>query len=153
MTDKKKSIIVSVMFLAYGIFMFVISQSLKPMMQNDVGSGFFPKVISVVFIAMSLIRLIFAIREKEGEAPKADSDMKGGWETILLIGAYCMAFQPVGFIISTVVYLFLQILVLTPPERKNLPLAVIISVVGTIAIYVLFVYAINTPLPKGLFGF
>ncbi len=153
MTDKKKSIIVSVMFLAFGIFMFVMSLSLKAMMQNDVGSGFFPKVISVVFIAMSAARLIMAVREKEGEAKPADSDMKGGWETVLLIGAYCLAFQPVGFIISTIVYLFLQILVLTPAERKSIPVAAIISVVASVAIYVLFNYVINSPLPKGIFGF
>ena len=153
MTDKKKNILISVMFLAYGIFMFAMSLTLQPMMANDVGSGFFPKVIAVVFIAMSAARLVMAMREKEGAAAKADSDMKGGWETILLIGAYCMAFQPVGFIISTMVYLFLQILVLTPPERKNVPLAGIIAVVASIAVYALFTYAINSPLPKGLFGF
>ena len=64
-----------------------------------------------------------------------------------------MAFQPVGFIISTMVYLFLQILVLVPKEKRSWPLTVIISVVSPIAIYALFTYAISSPLPKGIWGF
>ena len=51
------------------------------------------------------------------------------------------------------VYLFLQILVLVPKEKRSWPLTVIISVVSPIAIYALFTYAISSPLPKGIWGF
>ena len=64
-----------------------------------------------------------------------------------------LAFQPVGFIISTIVYLFLQILVLVPKEKRSWPLTIIISVVAPLAIYGLFTYLISSPLPKGLWGY
>lgn len=153
MTDRKRNLIVSFVFLAFGVFLLVESMGIKHMMKNDVGSGFFPKVIAVLIIGVSLIRLVMTMLEPVGEKKKSNSDMAGGWLSILLIGAYVVAFQPVGFIIDTMVYLFLQMLVLAPKERRNLPLLGIIAVLAPLCIYTLFVYAINTPLPKGIFGF
>ena len=153
MSNKEKNLVVSLVFMVFGIFLFVESMGIKHMMKNDVGSGFFPKVVAVAITGVSVIRLIMTLREPAGERKKSNSDLKGGWLTIVLIAAYVMAFQPVGFIISTMVYLFLQILVLVPKEKRSWPLTVIISVAAPIAIYALFTYAISSPLPKGIWGF
>ena len=149
MTDKKKGIITSVIFLVFSIVMVVFARQIKPMMQNDVGSGFFPTVIGFSMCAISVLRLVMAVREKEGEAKKSGDDIKGGLETLILVGAY----SSVGFIISTIVYLFLQILILTPAEKRSIPITIAISLIAPFVIYAMFVYLINTPLPKGLFGF
>lgn len=154
MSDKKKNILTSVVFLVFGAFVYVQSLGIKHMMANDVGSAFFPKVISVAMIAVAIIRLVMALREPEAEKKNNQgNDAKGGLITILLILAYVMAFNSVGFLISTAIYLFLQMLVLTPAEKRKLPILAIISIVAPLFIYTLFVYVINTPLPKGIFGF
>lgn len=154
MSNKKKNLIISALFLAFGAFLFIQAMGIKHMMKNDVGSDFFPKVVGVAIIGVALIRLVMALREKESEnKKKANSDMRGGWLTILLIGAYVIAFQPVGFLISTAVYLFLQILVLTPKEKRRLPVILAISLIASVFIWVLFNYAISSPLPKGIFYF
>lgn len=153
MTDKKRNIVTSLLFLAFGVFLFVQSMGIKHMMKNDVGSGFFPKVIGVAMIVVSIVRLIMALRETEGEAKKSNSDMMGGLATIILIAAYVLAFNAVGFLISTAVFLFLEMLILTPAEKRNIPLLLVISIVAPIAIYALFTYAISSPLPKGILYF
>ena len=153
MSNKEKNLVVYLVFMAFGIFLFMESMGIKHMMKNDVGSAFFPKVVAAAITGVSVIRLIMTLREPAGERKKSNSDLKGGWLTIVLIAAYVMAFQPVGFIISTMVYLFLQILVLVPKEKRSWPLTVIISVVSPIAIYALLPYAISSPLPKGSWGF
>ena len=153
MSNKEKNLVVSLVFMAFGIFLFVESMGIKHMMKNDVGSAFFPKVVAVAITGVSVIRLIMTLREPAGERKKSNSDLKGGWLTIVLIAAYVMAFQPVGFIISTMVDLFLQILVLVPKEKRSWPLTIIISVVAPLAIYGLFTYLISSPLPKGLWGY
>ena len=153
MSEKKKGIITSILFLAFSIVMIVFARQYKPMMQNDLGSGFFPMVVGIAMCALSVLRLILAIREKEGAVKKSGDDLMGGLATIILIGGYCIAFNPVGFIISTAIYLFLQILILTPKEKRSWPITAAISLVAPFAFYALFVYLINTPLPKGLFGF
>ena len=153
MTDKKKGIITSVLFLAFSIVMIIFAKDIKPMMENDLGSGFFPMVVGIAMCALSVLRLVLALREKEKESKKSNDDLMGGLGTLILIVAYCIAFNPVGFIISTIVYLFLQILLLTPKAKRNWLVISIISVVTPFAFYALFVYLINTPLPRGLFGF
>ena len=156
MTDKMKGIITSILFLAFSVVMIIFAKDYKPMMQNDLGSGFFPTVVGYAMGGLSLLRLILAIFEKKKEAKKSGDDLLGGLATIILIGGYCIAFHPIGFIISTAVYLFLQILILLPKEKRNLKgwlTTTAISVIAPFAFYALFVYAINTPLPKGLFGF
>ena len=153
MSDKKKGIITSILFLAFSIVMIVFSRQLKPMMKNDLGSGFFPMVVGIAMCALSVLRLVLAIREKEGAVKKSGDDFMGGLATTILIGGYCIAFNPIGFIISTIVYLFFQILILTPKEKRSWPVTVAISLIAPVAFYVLFVYAINTPLPKGLLSF
>lgn len=153
MSSKKKSLLTSVLFLAFGVFLFIESLGVKHMMKNDVGSGFFPKVIAIAIIAVAAIRFIMALREKETENKASDSDMLGGWLTVALIGLYVIAFNKVGFIISTIIYLFAQILVLTPKEKRNWLTISIISLVTPFALYTLFTHVISSPLPKGLFGF
>ena len=153
MSDKKKGIVTSILFLAFSIVMIVFARSIKPMMKNDLGSGFFPMVVGIAMCALSLLRLVLAIREKEGAVKKSGDDLMGGLATTILIGGYCIAFNPVGFILSTMVYLFFQILILTPKEKRSWPITIAISLIAPVAFYVLFVYAINTPLPKGLLSF
>ena len=153
MSEKKKGIVTSILFLAFSVVMIVFARQYKPMMKNDLGSGFFPMVVGIAMCALYVLRLILALREKKGEVKKSGDDLMGGLATIILIGGYCIAFNPIGFIISTMVYLFLQILVLTPKEKRSWPITIAISVIAPIAFYVLFVYAINTPLPKGLLSF
>ena len=153
MTNKKKGIITSLLFLAFSILMIVFAKDIKPMMKNDLGSGFFPMVVGIAMCGLSVLRLILAIREKETENKKSGDDLMGGIGTLILIGGYCIAFSPIGFIISSIIYLFLQILLLTPKEKRNWLTISLISVITPFAFYALFVYLINTPLPKGLFGF
>lgn len=153
MSDKKKGIITSILFLAFSIVMIVFARGIKPMMKNDLGSGFFPMVVGIAMCALSVLRLVLAVREKEGVVKKTGDDLMGGLATTILIGGYCIAFNPVGFIISTMIYLFFQILVLTPKEKRSWPVTIAISLIAPVAFYVLFVYAINTPLPKGLLSF
>lgn len=154
MTEKKKSLLVSVIFFVFGIFLYVQSLGIKHMMKNDVGSAFFPKVIAITIMVVAVIRLVLTLRSKEStQVKKSNSDMVGGWLTILLIGLYVLTFNAAGFLISTAVYLFLQILVLIPADKRRIPVITTISVVAPLLIYALFVYAINIPLPKGIFYF
>lgn len=153
MTNKQKNILISVLFLIFGAFLIYQSSGIKQRMPNDMGSGFFPMVVGVSIIAMSIIRFITAIKEADGAAKKGRGDVVGGIATIVLIGLYVAAFNDIGFIITTFLFLLAEMLVLTPKEKRSMPVILAISVIAPIAIYALFVYAINSPLPKGIFGF
>lgn len=155
MTQKKKDILVAVLFIALGAFIFMQSMGIEPLMNNDVGSGFFPKVVAIVIIAIATAKLIITLKDKDQDVVEkaTEGDMFGGWVTVILIGLYVLVYQSIGFLISTAVYLFLQILVLCPKEKRNIPIFGLISVITPVFIYTMFVYFINMPLPKGIFGF
>ena len=84
---------------------------------------------------------------------KLFEDAKGGVVTILLMAAYMAILEPVGFIFSSILYLFLQILWLSDDTNRKPVLFAIIAVVLPVAVSALFAFVIKMPLPKGIFGF
>lgn len=151
---KKKNLAISIVFLLFGAFVYYQSLGIKTLMSNDVGSAFFPKFIAISIIVIAVIKIILTLKDRSViKRQESKTDLSGGWLTILLLGVYVIVFAEVGFLISTAVYLFLQILLLTPKDKRRYPLLAIISVATPIFIYTLFVYIIRMPLPKGIFGF
>lgn len=153
-TDKKRDLLCSILFLAFGSFMLVQSVAIKPLMEKDVGSGFVPKIVAAAIVVIAFIKLLLTLCDKkQGSASKTDEDTAGGLLTIAALGAYVLLFQPLGFILSTMLYLFVQTTILSNDKNRSLVQFGIISIVAPLLIYILFVYVIKMPLPGGLLGF
>ena len=166
MSDKMKNIISSIGFLALGAFFYMQSTGIKIIMKKDLGSGFFPKVV------MALVELFLTVSNKKNEevngslerieekaeqeepaaeaAAEADTDRKGLILTIVAMCCYAVLFDGLGFILSTILYLFAQITILSTEKNRNYPFFVGISVAASFIIYGIFVYLIGMPLPTGL---
>lgn len=154
MTKKVKEILISVVFMLVGIFIYLQAMNIEPLMKNELGSGYFPKVVAGTMIVLSILNLFLNLKKTHIEDENnTKSDLFGGLSTIALIGIYSLLYQKVGFLIGTSLYLFLQILILAPKEKRNIMLFAIISVVFSVLVYYLFTRIINMPLPKGIFGF
>jgi hypothetical protein len=154
MKDKTRDLLCSVLFLTFGIFMFFQSIGIVPKIERDLGSGFMPKIVAGVLIAISIIKLIVTLTsKKENKIEEIGSDMLGGLLTIALLAAYVLLFDILGFLISTITYLFLQILILSNEKNRRIGLFAIISIIFPVVIYILFVYVIKMPLPYGIFEF
>ncbi len=90
MTNKQRDYACSVLFLIFGIFMFIQSLSIHSMMDKDVGSGFVPKIVAMAIIVISAIKLLLTfLSKKSEEAKKSDEDIMGGLLTIRPIGYLC----------------------------------------------------------------
>lgn len=154
MTNKQRDILCSVLFLVFGAFVFVQALPIKPIMEKDLGSGFMPKIIGASIMVIAAVKLALTLMSK-ASATKAttDDDLKGGLWTIAALSAYVLLFDSLGFILSTALYLFVQILVLSNEQNRNLKLFAAISVITPVAVYALFVYVIKMPLPAGLLSF
>ena len=156
MKNKTRDIICSLLFLALGIFMFSQALKITSIMGKDLGSGFMPKVIAVALVLISLLKLILTFFEKnqsEEEKSNDNQDSKGGLLTIGALLFYVLTFEILGFIISTTAYLFIQMLIFSDDKNRKPLLLLIISVVFSIATYILFVYVIQKPLPTGILSF
>ena len=156
MTNKQRNLLTSVLFLAFGIFMFIQSQGVKHKIASDVGSGYVPAFIAGCLIVVSVAKLIITLTRHDPDADKkqkSDSSNIGGVVTVLIMLAYMLAFEPVGFIVSSVVFLFALMNWFANNENRNIPLFAAVSILLPVAVDALFVVVIKMPLPKGIIGF
>ncbi|MDR1835723.1 MAG: tripartite tricarboxylate transporter TctB family protein [Fusobacteriaceae bacterium] len=154
MKVKTRDLICSVLFLAFGIFMFLQSRTIISKVAKDIGSGFMPKIVAGAIIAVSLIKLVLTLFSKSDEREeKGDMDLSGGLWTIALLATYVILFNILGFLVSSALYLFFQMTVLSNEKNRKIGLFLAISIIFPILIYVLFVYIIEMPLPEGILGF
>ena len=71
-------------------------------------------------------------------------------ETFAVIIGYMVLLQPAGFILSTVIYLFAQMMVLAPADKRNPVLFIIVSVAFTAFVFVAFRIGLQQLLPRGI---
>lgn len=156
MTNKQRDLLCSVIFLVFGAAMLYMSLGIKKMVESDVGSGYVPAFIAVCILVTAGAKLILTLMDKKSSANQkesAEKDLLGGAGTVGLMAAYVLALEPVGFVLSSVVYLFAQILLMSNKDNRKPLLFAAISVILPVAIDALFVFVIKMPLPKGILGF
>ena len=126
----------------------------------SIGPDFMPTVIGVTTLILAVLLLILTVmrtKERETALAKAepeDFDYRRMLYSLVLILIYVFIMQPVGFILSTIIYLIPQFLVLAPDEERNKKEAiklVVISIIFTIIVFLLFRYGFKIVLPAGLF--
>lgn len=154
MTEKKKNIICSIFFFLLGAFLFYQSLPIKPLVGKDLGSGYVPKIVAITIMIISLIEATISFKKKnEKGTEEASSDRCGGMLTICCICSYVALFGKLGFIISTAVYLFIQMIILSTKTNKKMLLFGIISIISTLVIYIVFNNIIGMQLPGGILDF
>ena len=126
-----------------------------------IGPDFMPTVIGALILILALMLLFSSIKNFKRNAAKAEampadtSDYKRVLASLVLVVIYVNILAPVGFILSTRGYLFLQILVLAPDgsrTAKNVMLYAIIDVVFVLVVFFLFRYGFKIVLPSGIFS-
>ena len=156
MTTKVRDSICAVIMLAFGAAMVVLARDIPHKIASDVGSAYVPTFIGICIIVVAGAKLILTLLNKKPAAKekiKFTQDALGGFGTIGLMVVYMLIFEPVGFIISSALYLFVQMILLSDKTNRNPILFAIIAVALPVAVDALFVYAIHMPLPVGILGF
>ncbi len=154
-------IVVGIFFAVVGAAMIILAKALPKSKVMDIGPDFMPTVIGAVILVLALTLLFLSVKNfkmhvKELEASnyKDTSDYKRVILSILLVLVYVLTMKPIGFIITTLVYLFLQMYVLAPEEnrtKKDVITLLIIDVVFTFIVFFLFRYGFKIVLPAGIF--
>lgn len=145
-----------------GVALFLMSFGIKSVALNLIKADFFPRLIAALLVFLGVILLLTGLKaakeyqtvEEESELPFWKNDGTISMlETLVLIGVYVLLMKPLGFVIATFIYLVVQMYVLTPKEkrtRKNVVLFVVISLIASLAIYLLFVRVFYLMLPAGI---
>jgi putative tricarboxylic transport membrane protein len=120
------------------------------------GPKAFPVLLGISLLVFALVLLIEITRAKgqaheKKEEPKEERSspfLLGGTACLTLI--YIMVFEPLGFLLSSTLYLFI---LMTYFNRKKWWSNVITSVMFPVAIHILFTKVLGVILPKGLLYF
>lgn len=170
-----KELLPGVVITIFVIFIFFSSFSLQSLQMNPVGSDFLPKIVSIlafvgsVIINIPIVKRLIRNRKRNKNAAVKEKTQQVNLEkvtknlemvtkkystliTLGLITLYIVTMGLLGFLISTSLYLFVQIMLLAPKEKIKPIIIAIISIVSSLVIYVIFLYAFTIVLPVGILG-
>ncbi len=157
---KYGDIVVGVFFMALSAIMMVMAQMLPKSKVMEIGPDFMPMVIGAITFVLALILTVLNVKNMKlraaelAEAAIDECDYKRVLLSALLVLIYVFVLQPVGFIVSTLVYLPLQMLVLSPDDqrgKKQIIQLLIIDVIFTMIVFFLFRYGFKIVLRAGIF--
>ena len=157
---KYGDIIVGIFYAALGAATIWLSSQLPKSRVMKIGPDFMPTVIGILILVLALMLLFSAVKNFKSNSAKAasmpadTSDYKRVLASLVLVVIYVNILAPVGFILSTLGYLFLQIVVLAPNDRrsaKQILMYAVIDVIFVFIVFFLFRYGFKIVLPAGIF--
>lgn len=157
MTRRKAELLASSIPLLLGIVLFIAAQYIETGAELSQGADFMPRLCSFLLMILSILLFISKFLSKDAGEENLDERKKGInikkmiFNTVLLF-IYILLLKPIGFVIITALYIFIQMFMFTPKEKQNYIFMVILSAVLPIVIYYLFVEVFQLILPAGLLG-
>lgn len=139
----------ALLFVFAGVFFFYADTFRTLPGQTDIGPAAFPKFISVM-LAVCAVILAFTELKKNSTEKVELFNLKFfiGVATAIL---YFVAFKPVGFVITSMVAVFvMELLLLNEPFKKAWPLITGVAVIAPIFIQLIFGTLLKVPLPAGI---
>lgn len=157
---KYGDIVVGIFFMCLSSALIVMAKMLPKSKVMDIGPDFMPLCIGSVTLVLAAVLTFLSVRDFKTRAAALsaedlpDCDYRRVLESIILVLIYVFMLQPVGFILSTMVYLMLQMLVLSPDDgrgKKDIIRLAVINVIFTMIVFFLFRYGFKIVLPAGIF--
>jgi putative tricarboxylic transport membrane protein len=116
------------------------------------GPGFLP-FWSGAFLACFALVQIFSTLSRKAAFPEKHPWEKIRWGkwglTLLVLLGYALLLEPLGFILCTLIFM---IVLLAAVEPQRWPVVLLISIVTTIASYLIFHLWLKSQLPVGILG-
>jgi len=116
-----------------------------------VGPSFFPTILAVLLILFSVVLLINALRGKSiGTVEAVNFSEKGVQRGLITLAAtiiFCAILDPLGFILSSIIFLVFMMLLMGNRKIKQLLIAPLLV---TFSIWVIFEKILNLSMPAGV---
>ena len=157
---KYGDLVVSIFYAIVAIVVIAMAKMLPKSKVMEIGPDFMPTVVGILILILSIILFIQSVKNFKANAAEAEasgkdtSDYKRMLASLVLMLIFVNILKPVGFIISTLFYLALQIFVLAPDDKrtkKDIVMYLILDVVFTFVVFFLFRYGFKIVLPAGIF--
>ena len=159
MNNYKRDIVSAFIFIVLGVLIYAGSYSIIVTKADTMGPQFFPRLVAVCMIGLSIIQIIKSIMLHKKEKTETALNFKINKKviiSIIVLFAYALLVEKVGFLILTIIYVFIQIYLLLPQnkykDKKTVIITSIVSVAAPVIIYFTFYEAFSIFLPPGILG-
>ena len=154
MSIKKCSeIIISLVLIAAGIVLRVSAQYIEVGAAMGKGGDFLPKLCSNIWLLLSILLLVSSVSGPDDGEKKISISLKGFFATLGLLFFYVLLLKPLGFVVTSIIYMFVQMLLFVPKENKGkrtVILFAVTAVVMPVLVYLLFANVFSLILPTGI---
>jgi putative tricarboxylic transport membrane protein len=154
--SKYKELLLGATMIALAVFYLYETSLIEIRIRTAFNSKYIPTMLGVLVLFLGVAQCALAYSSLRGGVG-AEEKRRVDFRTVLLlcgtIFAYVFALEPVGFLISTIIMMFCQMMLLCPTNQKKRPvLFALVSVISSIFIYYLFRDVLELMLPEGILG-
>ena len=165
---KFKELLMSVVLMVLWVVLYGQTYNISSLAFSDgLGPAFTPRVVLICLMVMTallilreVVRLIRqAAAEKKAaaeEVPDAEAQKQmlvRGTVAIVSLVVFVLLLQPLGFVISSILYVISQMFVIAPKEERRPVLFVVVAVTVVLAAYLFFKNVTHIALPSGILSF
>ncbi|WP_395541300.1 tripartite tricarboxylate transporter TctB family protein [Neotabrizicola sp. sgz301269] len=151
------NVILAVVAIVIALIYWFGIAAIPSMMFGDVlGPTAYPHLLMIMLVGVAGLLLVEGLREKDWAPARANfrSFLREDGLTFALaagaILAFFLLFRPLGYLLSTLIFLLVSMLVLYRGPRW---VPVVVTLGFCAASYFIFVHAFGTQLPRGLLAF
>ncbi|MFA5852184.1 MAG: tripartite tricarboxylate transporter TctB family protein [Spirochaetales bacterium] len=156
MKKKTRELLLGALMLGIGALYLALTLGIPR--KGGIDASFVPFVLSAIILLLGTLQTVGALRIKnegangqEKTESKEKVDTPTVLKTIFLILVYVAFLNKIGFVIMSILYLFIQFIVLTPAyKKKNYLMYAIVAIVSSVSIFLIFRYIFDLMLPAGL---
>jgi putative tricarboxylic transport membrane protein len=163
--NKLVDILSAVFLAALSFLLYVSTFSFKQLTISAIGSAFMPQIVAIGLFILSVVLFINAFigwkKEKKSAEETEESQIKEEKEKISytlvfislgLMVIYLFLISKIGFLIATSAYLFIQIYLISPDDKRSPIKFAITSIVTSVLVYYVFKNVFYLMLPAGILG-
>ena len=155
--QRRRELIGGTIFFIFAAVYFVMALQIPEFNDGFVSSDAMPKIYGILLMLLSAGQIFGALRQKK-DASEQGAEAGSGkivivpevLITFFFLILYVVLLKPVGFVISTIIFLLGMITLFTPKEKRSVIKIVLISVIFSIAVYWLFAKVLSLSLPQGI---
>jgi putative tricarboxylic transport membrane protein len=152
--SKYKELLLGVIMIVLAFFYLYETSLIEIRIRTAFNSKYIPAMLGVLVLCIGVAQCGLAYGSLHGGGWAEEKRLVDFRTVLLLCGtiiAYVFALEPVGFLISTPIMMFCQMMLLCPTTRKKRPvLFAVVSVISSIFIYYLFRNVLELMLPEGI---
>lgn len=152
--DKWKDFITGICGMLFSAVLYILSVQIGLKENQAIGADFLPKIAAVILFVMFLILAIRGYGQVRSEQKKQAREFapnyKGVAIVFLVMLLYAFLLKEIGFIITSMAFLYFAIFMMTKKEEFKPVKSIFITVIVVLAIYYIFTAIFGIRLPKGI---